>query len=322
MIESLKQKTKNEFVTESNVIVKDVKLSYQTFGRPLHTAPIVLVNHALTGNSNVTGNQASWWSDLVGDCKVIDTNKYTVIAFDILGNGFNGDLILDYKNWNLRDIARLIIEVLDDLNIKQLYAAIGGSIGGGLAWEIAILKPKLIGNLIPIAADWKASDWIIGQNHVQNSILNNSKEPLQDARKLAMLFYRTPASFKEKFKRQKSAKNNSFEVESWLDYHGNALEQRFEFSAYQMVNHLLTTLDITRGRSDFSNTASQLKSKVIQIGVDTDLFFVASENKNTKCCLDQVGIENEYHEIKSIHGHDAFLIEYEQLTSILKPIFN
>jgi homoserine O-acetyltransferase len=317
----LKSFCRKKYTLESGVVLNQVNVSYQIFGQKLHTAPIVLVNHALTGNSNVTGSASAWWNEIVGEDKVINTKKYTIVAIDILGNGFNGNLISDYKALIARDVANLFITILESLNVKKLFSAIGGSIGGCIAWEMALLKPELIEYLIPIASDWKASDWIIGQNYVQESILNNSKEPLQDARKLAMLFYRTPASFKQKFKRSKSSKQNGFEVESWLDHHGNALEQRFELAAYQMVNHLLTTVDITRGRGVFNNAVSQLKSKVIQIGIDTDLFFVADENKKTKSCLDQVGIDNEYHEIKSIHGHDAFLIEYDQLTNILNPIF-
>ena len=55
----------------------NIQLSYQTFGQPLHTAPIVLVNHALTGNSNVCGNEG-WWNDLIGENKCIDTRMFTV----------------------------------------------------------------------------------------------------------------------------------------------------------------------------------------------------------------------------------------------------
>ncbi len=311
------------YTLESGVVLNQVNVSYQIFGQKLHTAPIVLVNHALTGNSNVTGSASAWWSEIVGKDKVINTKKYTIVAIDIIGNGFNGNLISAHKAFIARDVANLFITVVESLNIKSLFAVIGGSIGGCIAWEMAILKPRLIEYLIPIASDWKASDWIIGQNYVQECILNNSKEPLRDARKMAMLFYRTPASFAQKFKRSKSQNSQEvFKVESWLDYHGNALESRFELAAYQMVNHLLTTVDITAGKGVFNHTVSQLKSKVIQIGIDTDLFFVADENKKTKASLDLVGIKNEYYEINSIHGHDAFLIENEQLTNILGSIFN
>ena len=65
-----------------------ITLSYQLFGKPLHEAPIVMINHALTGNSNVTG-KGGWWNPIVGPNKVIDTNVFTVLAFNIPGNGFD-----------------------------------------------------------------------------------------------------------------------------------------------------------------------------------------------------------------------------------------
>ena len=49
-----------------------MNLSYQVFGQDLGTAPIILVNHALTGNSYVAGKDG-WWRDIVGDEKAINT---------------------------------------------------------------------------------------------------------------------------------------------------------------------------------------------------------------------------------------------------------
>jgi homoserine O-acetyltransferase len=309
------------YTTLGGVQYKKLNTSYQVFGKELNAAPVVIVNHALTGNSTVTNHPTAWWPNIVGEHKVIDTTKYTVLAIDVLGNGFNGDLIENYKDFTARDMAQLFLDVIKYLEIRKVYAVIGGSIGGGIAWEMAILEPQLIEYLIPVASDWKASDWIIGHNYIQDSILSNSKEPLQDARKLAMLLYRTPESFKQKFKRTKNESNEQYKVELWLQYHGEALEKRFQLLAYQMMNHLLTTVDITKGRGELLDVVKPLKSKVIQIGVDSDLFFIAAENKETKTVLDEANINNEYHEIKSIHGHDAFLIEHDQLTHILKPIF-
>ena len=74
--------TIKDFVTENKAVSPEIKLSYQVFGKPLGSAPIVLVNHALTGNSNVAGKEG-WWSDLVGDEKVIDTKLYSVLVFNI-----------------------------------------------------------------------------------------------------------------------------------------------------------------------------------------------------------------------------------------------
>ncbi|MFA6844075.1 MAG: homoserine acetyltransferase, partial [Bacilli bacterium] len=74
-----------DYLTESGVNRKNINITYQLFGKPLHSASIVLVNHALTGNSDVAGQKKGWWKDLVGINKLIDTSRYTVLAFDIPG---------------------------------------------------------------------------------------------------------------------------------------------------------------------------------------------------------------------------------------------
>ncbi len=315
-------KVKN-FTTETGYFYPEFELSYQLFGQDIGTAPIVLVNHALTGNSNVTGKNG-WWKDLIGQGKVIDTNNYTIISINVPGNGFDEipeNLIDNYEDFNARDIAKLFGQVLKQLKINNLYAVIGGSLGGGIAWEMAFLFPDLIENLIPVASDWKASDWILAHNKTQLQILSNSSQPVHDARMMAMLFYRTADSFKEKFNRTKNKEQGNFNTESWLLYHGKQLENRFTLQAYKMLNHLLSTVDVTRNRAPFSELASQIKANVHQIGVDSDFFFVPQEIKETQKILNKSGIENTYNEIRSIHGHDAFLIEYDQLSEFLSDVF-
>ena len=300
-----------------------IALSYQLFGKPLHEAPIVMINHALTGNSNVTG-EGGWWNSIVGPNKVIDTNAFTVLAFNIPGNGHDqvlSSLIENYKDFTARDIAKIFASALDHLKIIQLFAVIGGSVGGGLAWELAALKPTLIEHLIPIASDWKSTDWLIANCYIQEQILNNSSQPLVDARMHAMSLYRTPESFKAKFDRILQKDENVFAVESWLNYHGNVLNDRFQLAAYKMMNQVLKTIDITQGKENFIEVASKIKSNIHIITINTDLFFKADENWATyvdlKTHKDNVTIS----EIQSIHGHDAFLIEFKQIEAILATVF-
>ena len=217
----------SDFLTESNVNNPEIKLSYQVFGKPLGTAPVVLVNHALTGNSNVAGKDG-WWKDLVGDDNVIDTKLYTVLAFNIPGNGFDGFVIDNYKDFVARDIAKLFLIGLKELNIDKLFAIIGGSLGGGIAWEMAVLSPDITEHLIPVATDWKSTDWLIANCQIQEAFLTNSKNPVHDARMHAMLCYRTPESFKERFQRSKNEELEIFNVESWLMHHGKKLQERFQ----------------------------------------------------------------------------------------------
>ena len=300
-----------------------IPLFYQTFGEPIGTAPVVLVNHALTGNSSVTGENG-WWNDLIGADKIIDTNYFTVIAFNIPGNGYDenfGNLISNYQEFTLRDIARIFWEGLFYLKIKTIFSVIGGSLGGAVAWEMTVLQPDGVKNLIPIATDWKATDWVIANVLIQDQILNNSDDPIADARLHAMLLYRTPQSVNQRFQRNKYNNSSVFQIENWLINHGVKLKNRFRLSAYKLMNHLLKTNDITRGRKDFLTLTNQMQANVHIVAVDTDYFFTADENRETYQQMKLVKENVFYNEINSIHGHDAFLIESEQLVAILKPIF-
>lgn len=303
----------------------NIELSYEVFGRELGEAPIILVNHALTGNSNICGLNG-WWSNLIGPDKCIDTNYFCVLAFNVPGNEYgssNNIITENYKGFVARDIAKLFSVGLDLLNIDALFAIIGGSVGGGIAWELASLRPELAEHLIPIACDWKATDWLISNCHIQDLILNHSQNPIADARIHAMTLYRTPASLAQKFNR--SEKTNGcgiFNVESWLNHHGNKLEKRFNLSAYKMMNQVLKTIDITRNRDSFIDVASKIISDIHIITINSDLFFKSEENWSSYVDLKPKKENVWIHEIKSIHGHDAFLIEYDQLQRFLKPIFS
>jgi homoserine O-acetyltransferase len=300
-----------------------INLSYQLFGCALHSAPVVLVNHALTGNSNVAGSEG-WWNALIGSNKPIDTNHFTVLTFNIPGNGYDGQanhLIENYKDFVARDIAKLFLLGIEALGIHQLFAAIGGSLGGGIAWEMAALNPKITKHLIPVASDWKSTDWIIANCLIQEQFLVNSKQPIQDARMHAMLCYRTPESLKNRFQRSQNEEFNLFNIETWLIHHGNKLQKRFQLSAYKLMNHLLKTIDITTNRGSAAEVLKTIEAEIHIIGIDSDLFFVSEENTSTLKLLHPKLTNVSYHEITSIHGHDAFLIEYEQLNAIIKDIF-
>lgn len=308
-----------KFTTHSGH-TQDIQLSYEVFGQPLDKAPVVLVNHALTGNSNVAG-EGGWWTDLIGDGKCIDTQKYGVLAFNIPGNGYDGFVIENYKDFVAGDIANIFLLGLEKLKVDRLYAIIGGSLGGGVAWEMAALKPNLTEHLIPVASDWKSTDWLIANCQIQEQILKNSNQPVHDARMHAMLCYRTPESFKERFQRSTNEELNVFNVESWLMHHGKKLQERFQLSAYRLMNQLLRTIDVTRNGTSSFEVLQNSDTKIHIIGVNSDLFFTAEENKETYRRIAQVNSNVTYGEVQSLHGHDAFLIEFKQLENLLESVF-
>ncbi|WP_299244300.1 alpha/beta fold hydrolase [uncultured Aquimarina sp.] len=313
----------SDFITSKGKNINQIPLFYEVFGKPLYKAPIVLVNHALTGNSKVCGDQG-WWNGLIGSGKCIDTDKYTVLSFNIPGNGYDGkeeNLISDYKLFNARDIAAIFVKGLEQLGINNLYAVIGGSVGGGIAWEIAALSPSLIEHLIPVATDWKSTDWLKANCLVQEQILSNSDNPVHDARLHAMLIYRSPESFRQKFDRSYNDEKNMYNVESWLFHHGNKLDDRFTLSAYKELNYILANIDITEGRDSFKELATTIKSNIHIISVNSDGFFTAAEDEITFKDLKEVKQNVTHQIIDSVHGHDAFLIEFDQLSKLLVDVF-
>ncbi|NPA08033.1 MAG: alpha/beta fold hydrolase [Chlorobi bacterium] len=291
----------------------NIPLSYQLFGKDLFSAPIILVNHALTGNSNVSGEKG-WWKQLIGEHLVIDTNQYTVLCFNIPGNGFDDFFIDEYEDFTPSDIANIFLKGLEILNIKSLHAIIGGSLGGGIGWEMLVKNPKLTEIFIPVACDFKTHDWLHAQCLVQKFLLNQNDEPLLKARIHAMLCYRTPESLNNRFQNRYSEEKQRLESEDWLVYHGKALNERFSLKSYKLMNHLLMNINANEEHLE------KIQARMHMISVDTDLFFPASE---IRMCFEKLKEKHKdvfYHEITSVHGHDAFLMEYKQLNTIIKNI--
>lgn len=311
----------NTYSTTAGVSFRGLGLSYYHYGKAIGKAPVILVNHALTGNAQLTGPQG-WWQELVGEGKVIDTLKYTVLAFNIPGNGSNNALIEDYQGLHTGDIAAIFLQALKQLGVQRLFALIGGSIGGGIAWEMAAQAPQLAERLIPIAADWKASDWILANTFIQKQILEHSSNPLRDARQHAMLLYRNPESLEWRFNRSFNEEKNCSNVESWLHHHGEKLYRRFQLQAYKTMNHLLSTIDIARGGENPISLISAISANIHLIAIDSDIFFTPHQDQKTYALV-KPNKENIYfHEISSLHGHDAFLIEHDKMKALLTSIFS
>jgi homoserine O-acetyltransferase len=319
-MQTLHRHSLDGFKLQSGKVIP-LTLTYQVFGKAINEAPVVLVNHSLTGNANVSG-QTGWWSDIIGPKKLIDTDVYSVIAFNFPGNGEDGSLLDDFQDWILRDVSEAIKRSLDELGVEKLFAAIGGSIGGALAWEMAVSYPDFIENVIPIACHWQATDWILANTLLQDRMLKNSKTPLEDARIHAMLFYRTPQSLASRFGRTIHPELNRFNVETWLLHHGDKLANRFELKAYLSMNHLLGSIDVCQNRDSFEELVAHIRGNIYIVSIDTDLFFPHEDNRNTYRRLLNSKPNVFFKTINSIHGHDAFLIEFDQVTNLLNEVFN
>ena len=313
----LGQVTLSDFTNWRGESIHSLTLTYQVAGPALSTAPIVLVCHALTGNSAVAGPEG-WWAKLIGPGQTIDTARYTILSIDIPGNEYAGSAPLDAPSLlSVMDVARLWLLVLRELRVDHLYALIGPSLGGGIAWQIAALEPTLAEYLFPIATDYKASDWLLAQTEVQRLILDHSDRPIQDARVHAMLTYRTPKSLIGRFE-GKTTDSGLPRVLDWLDYHGRTLEGRFSLSAYRVMTFLTSTIHAAESEKELTRIASDIHL----VTIDSDRLFPYFIARETIERLRSSGKERaELHTIVSDHGHDAFLIEYDQLCRIMSPYF-
>ena len=313
----LGQVTLSGFTNWRGESIPSLTLTYQVAGPALGAAPIVLVCHALTGNSAVVGPEG-WWAKLIGPGQTIDTIRYTILSIDIPGNEYAGSAPLDDPSLlSVRDVARLWLLVLRELRVDQLYALIGPSLGGGIAWQIAALEPTLAEYLFPIATDYKASDWLLAQTEVQRLILDHSDCPIHDARVHAMLTYRTPESLIGRFE-GKTTDSGLPRVLDWLDYHGRTLEGRFSLSAYRVMTFLSSTIHAAESEKELTRIASDIHL----VAIDSDRlfpYFIARETIEGLRCSGKA--RAELHTIVSDHGHDAFLIEYDQLCRIMSPYF-
>ena len=319
MKDELKKIVIENFETSSGNKFQSFQLTYQFFGKKLGAAPIILINHALTGNSLVCGRNG-WWNEIVGNDKAIDLNKYTVLCINIPGNGFN-EINFDFSlELNLGDIAHLFVRVLEKLKVSKLYAIIGGSIGGCLSWEMTAIKNDIADKIIPVASDWKANDWLLANTFLQDKILENSRDPVGDARIHAMLFYRTPESLNQRFSRSKNIEKGIYNIESWLDHHSLKLNQRFSLNSYKFLNNLLRSTNIARDDLSLESKIKSSKSEIHIISVDSDIFFLPDEDRITTSRLKKQDVKIKNHIIESIHGHDAFLIETKQISDIFIKI--
>ncbi len=304
-----------EIDTHRGEHLRDVRLSYEVAGPSLGSAPIVFVCHALTGNAHVA--EDGWWGTLIGRGRTIDTERYTILAFNIPGNAYDGEETDDPKRFDTTDVARLFLCALEHLGIKELHTLIGASLGGGIAWTMAMLAPKLAGQLIPVASDYRSSDWLLAQTLVQERILEHSSSPIEDARIHAMLCYRTPESLNARFANKSTREEGKYDIVSWLEYHGDTLRRRFALSAYRVMTYLTGTIHSANTVADLA----PIKGDIHIVSITTDLLFPHSCALALHEGLSKHKTNVSLEVIDSIHGHDAFLMEYEQLSALLAPYF-
>ena len=329
-------KSHETFILESGESLPGFQLSYTTYGSLNETGDnVVWILHALTGDAN----PQEWWSGLVGEDKFFDPNQYFIVCANMLGSCYGSTQPLDenpltgkpffydFPNLTTRDLAKALDRLREHLGILQIHTVIGGSLGGQVALEWAYTLENNLKNAIIVASNAKASPWIIAFNEAQRMAIeadqtwgefhpDAGKKGLETARAIGMISYRHPKTFILR-QGETEEKTDDFKISSYLRYQGLKLANRFNAFSYYKLSKAMDSHDVGRGRGGTIVALNRIKCRVLAIGVDSDVLFTADESQFIAHHVPK----GTYREITSIYGHDAFLIEYEQLNYILKGFY-
>ena len=284
-------------------------------------------------------NKEGWWDPLIGPNKVFDTNKYFVVCSNILGScyGTTGPTSINFKSGekyntnfpqiSIRDMVSVQKKLTDYLGINQIQLITGGSLGGMQVLEWAIMFPEMVKSIAPIACSVYHSPWAIGFNDAaRTAIISDSNwengfyetQPINGlslARKIAMISYRSFTSFNSKFGRDLNKFDSSkYSIEGYLDYQGEKFINRFDANTYLYITRALDNHNIITNRDSLEEVLNTIKARTLSIGIDSDILYPVEEQK----LIAEKTNYGKYAEIKSQHGHDSFLIEFDQLDKIFK----
>jgi homoserine O-acetyltransferase len=203
--------------------------------------------------------------------------------------------------------------------------------------EWALMNPEMIESIIPIATSVQHSPWAISLNQAAREAITNDPvwnkgnykvqpaKGLTLARKIAMISYRSLDSFEDKFSRERKDDNadkldnkNIFQIESWLNYHGVKINERFDANTYLYLSHAMDLHDVAFNRGRINEVLGSIKIPTLSIGISSDILYPAEEQKR----IAELIPNSTYSEIESIHGHDAFLIEFNQMEKIISLFFD
>ncbi|MBM7410509.1 homoserine O-acetyltransferase [Clavibacter michiganensis] len=332
--------------------IPSVRVAYETFGeRAPDGRNAVLVLHALTGDSHLRGPAGpgqptgGWWSGIVGPGLAIDTDRWFVVAPNMLGGcqGTTGpaSLARDGAEWGarfpyitIRDQVRVQAALADALDIDVWAAVVGGSMGGMQALEWGAGFPDRMRRLAVLAAPAIASADQIALNSVQAEAIrmdpayrdgdyldaadgDGPHRGLALARRMALLNYRSPDELNQRFSRSWQSgispmgDEGRYAVESYLDFHGNKFTRRFDATSYIRLIDAMSSHDVGRDRGGVEAALARVRAATLVVGIDSDRLFPVPDQQRIAQAVPGSIDGGEVVVISSDYGHDGFLIENE-----------
>jgi homoserine O-acetyltransferase len=196
----------------------------------------------------------------------------------------------------------------------------GGSLGGMVALEVALERPQAVEHVLPIAAPAATGPMALAWNQIQLDLIDRlGDEGMALARQLAMTTYRSEADFDDRFGRAREA-DGRFSIASYLDHQGRKLVARFDPDTYRVLVRAMDRHDIGRGRGGIEAALAGLAgfgTRLTGLGITGDILYGPDQVRALLAAAQAVGVPVGYRELVSRKGHDAFLVEWDQLTAVL-----
>ncbi len=319
----------------------------------------VLIVHALTGDSHAAGEpgtayrRGGWWSPMVGPGRALDTDEYFVVCSNVLG-GCSGSTGPASENpgtgipygsgfpvLTIRDIVRAQKRLLDDLGVKRLQVVIGGSIGGQQALEWPVEFPEFVEKAIPIAATGALGPQGLGMSEIGRRAImadpnwqngdyygtgRTPEDGLAIARMAGMMTYQSAAGQWERFGRRPASRpavyeelGGRFEIESYLQYQGKDIVERFDANSYLYLLRAMDLYDVAAGYESDQEAYARIQADVLFVGITSDWLFPAAEVRASAEAARRAGAGAQYAQIDTLSGHDAFLKDWSELREAIGP---
>ena len=324
-----------ELKLDSGLSLREVPVVYDAWGElNAEGDNAIIVCHALTGNTRAD----VWWGPLIGPGRALDTDRFFVVCLNVLGSPY-GSLSpisvnvetgapfgADFPAVTIRDTVRSHRQALEEIGVRQAAFAIGGSMGGMQALEWAFTGDFVRG-IVPIAVGGRHSSWCIGWSESQRQAIYSDgrwkgghyeEQPrtgLSTARMIAMISYRARDSFEQRFGRQlQPGSDGLFAVESYLRYQGEKLVDRFDANCYVQLTLQMDSHDVSLLRGDYETVLRSIRQPALIVGIDSDILYPIAEQEELSSLIPG----GELTVITSSHGHDAFLIELDQMDRVIR----